>query len=138
MTSFLRALIPLFTCIAIVGCGGSDAEALDSVEITEVTPASAAIDANTTFTVTFRYTLSTSSSGIIDLGFFRDATNQLLTGQNLIVTKGSGTGTLTATANPSQYTTGPEFAAGILLSQHPHDATWTPLARAKQHLPVTP
>ena len=132
-----RLLISLLAPAIVCACGGSDEPALDAIEIVSVTPTSAVAGTNTEVTVTFRYTLVTTKTGVIDMGFFVDDTNQLLTGQTLIVTAGSGQGSLKAWADPTNYTTTANFGVGVLLSEEPHPQSWTPLARARKAIAVT-
>ena len=127
-------------CSALVmsGCGGDEESPTltDSIEIVSVSPTTARAGANTEFTVNFRYSLVTVRAAVVDLGFFVDDSNQLLSGQRTAVAAGSGSGSLRATADPRSYTTSSAFAIGLLLSQDPHPESWTPLARAKQLIVV--
>jgi hypothetical protein len=129
------ALASLLASAYLVACGGSDDPA-DSIEITSASPTSGRAGTDTTFTITFRYTLTSKPHGVIDLGFFVDGTNQRLSGSRLSVVRGSGQGSLTSPANPQNYTTGPDFAVGLLLSEEPHADSWTPLSRARYAIGV--
>ncbi len=136
--SSLRAFLALLTTVFLVtACGGGGDEQVDSIEIVTVTPTTTGADQSTNFTVLFRYTLASRESGVVNMGFFIDSTNQTLVPENLVVTRGTGTGTLSARAVPSQYTRTVDFAVGVLLSESPHGAAWTPLARDKQFVSLT-
>lgn len=131
-------LATAFGALSAAACGGGDdPEVRDSLEITGVSPSSVRAGVGTQVEVTFRYSLASTQQGVVDLGFFRDESTQLLTGQRLVVPKGSGTGTLRAVVDPINYTTGASFAVGLLLSEEPHAASWTPLAQAKRFLAVS-
>jgi hypothetical protein len=140
MHLILRALSCSLLGLVVAACGGGgdDTPQTDSIEIVAVTPPTARVDQASEFTVTFRYSLASSQSGIVNIGFFVDSINQRLTGQSVVVARGAGTGTLTATVIPSTYTTTSDFAVGVLLSENPHAQSWTPLARSKQSIPLSP
>ena len=141
---FVRSALTTITlAILVAACGGGgDSEeagtSTDAVEITSVTPTTAAADTSITFVVTFNYRLSSVPTGVVNLGFFTDPDSQRLTPQELRVLRGAGTGTLSATIAPTSYTRTTDFAVGVLLSEDPHPLPWTPLARAKQHIPLLP
>lgn len=122
----------LLVC-AMAACGGSGNEqlaAVDSIEIVSVSPSSAPLDSTTYFTVAFRYTLVSSTEGVINIGFYVNDTELRLAPGEWVVSKGSSTGSLTVPVLPSWHQTTPNFAAGAILSAYPHPATWMPLARA--------
>jgi hypothetical protein len=137
-TRWSHALL-LLLLAALVSCGGrpDSGDESDKIQIISVTPSSAIAGRSIEFTVTFSYKLSTTQNGVVDLGFFIDGTNQVLTGQRVLIRVGSGQGTLKAFADPANYTTSSDFAVGLLLSEEPHGVNWTPLARDKIAIPVS-
>lgn len=94
-----------------------DACAGDAIEITYVSPARATEGALTTFIVNFDYRLSSTTSGIVDLGFnLNDADTFRFTGGVLEITgTGTGSGSLSAEVSPVFYEPPESFKAAVSL-----------------------
>ena len=146
--------LPALLFVMLTGCGGggggstpSDSNAAtaqssqtqsDSIEILSVTPNAVAAGNPTTFTVTVKYTLATKDAGIVYLGFNTEypATYHLAT-ENVLVSKGTGTASITTTVTPVYYASPDAFAAYVNLSEHAHAEQWSPLADSVQNIDVT-
>jgi hypothetical protein len=117
----------------------------DYVHIVSITPdAYANFKDDVTFTVTVNYTLQSVDSGIVYLGFNINEPGRYHLEDEAIVSKGSGTVTLTATVTPVGWGTpdspngalkggmellnGDTFKAYVNLSENPHPDSWNPLA----------
>jgi hypothetical protein len=128
----------LLTSLALMACGGgggggggsdAPAQANDSIQVTSVSPPAAVPGAPTDFTVDFTYRLASVDNGIIYLGFnTSDPHSYIMSPSTLTVTRGSGSGSLTASASPVEYPPPDSFVAYVNLSENPHPSTWTPLS----------
>lgn len=109
------------------------------IEITAVTPDAAAEGSTTSFKVDFTYQLSSNSQGVIDIGFNTIATSNsyFMQAADFKVTRGQGTGTLTASIVPIVRDTGNAFSAYAALSDDPHPSTWSPLSSDSRAISVT-
>jgi len=121
----------------------------DDIKIVDVSPSTfPAYGQDTHFVVTIDYSLQSTDSGIVYLGFNTEEKDSFtLVDDNLKVTKGSGRITLEATVQPAEYGTpnqgvqggldavSPAFGGGptafqayVNLSAYPHDDHWSPMA----------
>ena len=101
----------------------------DAISILSVTPTTATVGMETTYTATISYTLSSQSQGIIYLGFNTENANSYRLYAEQIVSSGTGTVTLSATVIPSDWSAeGVPFAAFANLSPYPHEESWQPMA----------
>jgi hypothetical protein len=108
------------------------------IEITSVSPTTATANVPTSFTVGFDYQLATKDNGIINLGFNISGPDAFtLTASTLTVTRGAGSGSLTASASPVEYPSPGGFAAYVSLSEDPHPPAWTPLSSDTRPVAVT-
>ncbi|MGB5080769.1 MAG: hypothetical protein WBO23_08500 [Burkholderiales bacterium] len=98
----------------------------DFIEITSVNPTTGTVNVPTSFTVSFDYQLVSKDNGIINLGFITSPPSAL-TSSALTVTRGAGSGSLTAFASPVEVPSPGSFSAFVILSEDPHLATWSPL-----------
>ena len=107
----------------------------DFIEITLVNPTTGTVNVPTSFTVGFDYQLATKNNGIINLGFVTSGPSTL-TSSTLTVTRGAGSGSLTASASPVEVPSPGSFAAFVILSEDPHPATWSPLKSDERSIVV--
>ncbi len=99
------------------------------------------------FTATVKYSLQTKETGIVYLGFNTDRADyyevNVQESDHIVVSKGQGTVTLSATVVPVNWNSGLSYAQQFLnghtdvittfrvyanISEYPHAETWTPLA----------
>jgi len=107
------------------------------IEITSVNPSTSAAGVPTSFTVNFDYQLATKDNGIINLGFnISDPDTFTLTPSTLTVIRGTGPGSLTASATPVEYPPPSTFAAFVILSEDPHPVPWVPLSSDTEVIPL--
>jgi hypothetical protein len=103
--------------------------AKDLIRIISVTPDGNLIDGiRQTFTVKVEYVLATLDQGVIYIGFNnRELRRYRLTGDKLIVNRGSGTYTFTVTAVTKNWYSAADFGVYVNLSPYPHQSHWYPL-----------
>jgi hypothetical protein len=140
------ALAPMFAFAGTI----SDVMPQDSVRIVSVTPdAFYSIDEPATFTVVADYTLASVDQGVVYLGFNTSEVNSYSLFDEEIVSRGSGTCTLTATVTPVNWgasgsladevrrginslfglSSGDQaFGAYVNISAYPHPDSWNPLS----------
>jgi hypothetical protein len=104
--------------------------ARDSIRIISVTPDRNLIDGvQQTFTVRVEYFLATMDQGIIYIGFNNNKPGWYsLTGDKLIVNRGSGTHTFTVKRVTKNWYSSADFGVYVNLSPYPHESRWSPLA----------
>lgn len=150
MFSFILKAIFLLATSTLVGCGGGGANQKDNsatafpstakqdtVKIISVTPTTAVAGDQTTFTVVIQYSLTSKDFGIIYLGFnIESPIKYHLADEQVNVTRGSSTVSITSNTIPVGYTAPYNFSAYVNLSEDPHPSAWTPLAIATQPISV--
>jgi len=103
--------------------------AKDMIRIISVTPNGNLIDGvQQTFTVKVEYILATMDQGIIYVGFNNKQPRRYsLTGDKLIVNRGSGVHTFTVTGITKDWHFEADFGVYVNLSPYPHQSSWYPL-----------
>jgi hypothetical protein len=103
--------------------------AKDSIRIISVTPNINLINGvRHTFTVKVEYVLATLDQGVIYIGFnSKEPKRYQLTGDKLIVNKGSGVHTFIVTEIPKNWYSTADFGVYVNLSPYPHESRWYPL-----------
>jgi len=137
----LRLVIALiFGIMAVVITGGEPVfisgyekitvnTAKDLIRIISVTPDENLIDGvQQTFTVKVEYILTTMEQGVIYIGFNNKQPRRYsLTGDKLIVNRGSGVHTFTVTGITKNWHYDAAFGVYVNLSPYPHQSSWYPL-----------
>lgn len=142
----MRILVAALCAIiltGIVGCGGTETETVvetiggskiigkDGISITSVSPDNDLVDGvNTTFTVVVRYTLASTNSGELMIGFNTQEVDsfRMLSSASKIVSKGTGEYKFIVETTVKDWGEDGDFEVYVNLSENPHLNSWSPLA----------
>jgi hypothetical protein len=133
----LVAALCVIILIGIAGCGGTETETTvetiskDGINITSVSPDKDLVDGvNTTFTVVVRYTLASTNSGELMIGFNTQEVGSfgMISSASKIVSKGTGEYKFIVKATVKDWGEEGDFEVYVNLSENPHPNSWSPLA----------
>ena len=103
----------------------------DSISIKSVTPNSGLVAGiQTDFVVVVEYVLASADSGELDVGFNSVLIDKfhIISSAEALIAKGSGEHEFNVSVVTKNWEPDGDFKVYVNLSEHPHEASWTPLA----------